>query len=38
LQIVSYALVAVAVGPRAPDETPLRESEARHAARLATGR
>lgn len=35
LQIVSYALVAAAVGPRPPDDGPLRELEARHAARLA---
>jgi uncharacterized membrane protein YoaT (DUF817 family) len=35
LQIVSYAMVAVAVGPRAVEQGPIARSQARHAARLA---
>jgi uncharacterized membrane protein YoaT (DUF817 family) len=35
LQIVSYAMVAIAVGPRAIEQGPILRSQARHAARLA---
>ncbi|KAF2992151.1 DUF817 domain-containing protein [Methylocystis sp. MJC1] len=34
LQIVSYALVAIACRPREPDDAPIAESRARHADRL----